>query len=220
MQMVVATRKTEQVTLAAIVRLNERVTNLENAQHQSQQEVAICLAEYARLAAEQAARVQLRDNMVLGTIVGEATIVTTVVQSASVYALLVMPAALYAVCHTYSNNDRIISLIGTYLGDLGARLDRLTGSQDELLRWDRGFRHQPGRWARKIAQLIANLLLFFLPAVGAIVAVWMLSPASSLLFVGCVIETLLCAGIFVMLLARADLLARRAKTRAKRGAGG
>lgn len=131
----------------------------------------LMVAEYERLKDEQRQRINVRDNLVYATLAANAAVVAAALQAHGHANLLLLLAPVsVALGWTYLVNDDKVSAIGRYIRtDLTPRLSGLAGDSTVIFGWEPAHRQDKRRSTRKYLQLAADLSIFCLPPVAAIV---------------------------------------------------
>jgi uncharacterized membrane protein len=132
--------------------------------------VAVCSLEYEKLKDEQRSRIGFRDNLVFATIAAIGAVLSYALQSPSRHsAFLVLPPLCFALGWTYLMNDQKITAIGDYLASTLAAQMTASGIERPF-GWERQHREDDGQAARKLIQLLVDLVLFYGTPVTGIVA--------------------------------------------------
>ncbi|MER6139973.1 hypothetical protein ABT174_07925 [Streptomyces sparsogenes] len=167
----------------------------------------LLIVEYEQVKEEQRARIGFRDNLLYATLASMAAIITFSLQGGGrPELLLLLPPASVLLGWTYLVNDEKISAIGRYVRqDLGPRLTALVPERPRVFGWETAHRDDHRRISRKRLQLAADLLLFTVAPVAALVVYWTSGPARWPLMGVSVAETLLIAVLAAQIVVYADL---------------
>jgi hypothetical protein len=138
--------------------------------------IAVLLAEYTALKAEQSARIGARDNLVYATLTAVAAVVVGAVQADLPVLLLALPLVCVVLGWTRLANDHKVTTVGRYLGDVLAG-DLAAAADGPVLGWETRHRQARGRRVRKWCQLIVDLVTFVGPAIAALAAWAVLAPS-------------------------------------------
>lgn len=169
----------------------------------------VLLHEYERLKEEQSQRIGTRDNLIYATLISLAAVIAAYVQANRPQMLLLIPPVCLVLGWTYLINDEKVSAIGRYVRtELAPRLEGLVG--EPVLGWETAHREDRRRVSRKAGQLVADAMVFVVPAVAALVAFWLLvtSPDTVLLAVAG-IELILVLVLFHQVVTYAEIRWRR-----------
>lgn len=167
----------------------------------------LLLVEYEQVKEEQRARIGFRDNLLYATLASMAAIITFSFQNhGQPELLLLLPPASVLLGWAYLVNDEKISAIGRYVReDLGPRLALLTPGRPAVFGWERAHRDDHRRISRKRLQLAADLLLFSVAPIAALVVYWVSEPVRAVLLAVSVAEVALIAVLAVQIVLYADL---------------
>jgi hypothetical protein len=167
----------------------------------------LLLLEYEQVKEEQRARIGFRDNLLYATLAAMAAIVTFTFQNhGRPELLLLLPPASTLLGWAYVVNDEKISAIGRYVRqDLGPRLTLLTPGRPAVFGWERAHRDDHRRISRKRLQLAADLLLFSVAPIAALIVYWSAEPVRAVLLAVSVTEVALIAVLAVQIVLYADL---------------
>jgi hypothetical protein len=133
----------------------------------------ILLAEYEALKAEQKARIVVRDRLMYAALATTTAIV--VGTDGRTGLVLLLPPVCVVLGWTYVANDEKISNIGRYLRtELRGRLATAAKTTPaQLLGWELAHRTGLNRTTMKSIQLGADLIMFVVPSVIAVVSFWL-----------------------------------------------
>jgi fatty acid desaturase len=156
----------------------------------------LLLAEYQSVKDEQKARIGFRDNLLYVTLAVVAAVIAAAAQARQASMLLALPPVCVVLGWTYLVNDQKISAIGAYVrGELGPRLARLAG-EESVFRWESFHRGDARRVARKVTQLVVDLLAFCVVPLSALAVYWAGDVSRGLLIIS-VVEALVVIGLAV-----------------------
>jgi len=152
----------------------------------------LLVTEYESLKREQAARIGTRDNLVYAVLAAMGLVGLRV--GADARLLLLLPPAVVALGWTRVANDIKVTHIGCYVRDeLAVRLGAVTG--EAVFGWEHAYRTNTRRLLRKICQMVADLLLFTVAPLTALVIFWWNGSGTVGLLIVSVGEALLVAGL-------------------------
>jgi hypothetical protein len=157
------------------------------------------LVEYERLKDEQKTRIGFRDNLVYATLASMAAVVAATL-SAKGHAnlLLLLPPVSTPLGWTFLINDEKVSAIGRYIREV--LRPRLGGGAEDVLEWEIVHRTDARRRTRKLLQLAADLGLFSVPALAAIVVYWVNGPHTATFLTVSIVEVAIVAVLTVQLI--------------------
>ncbi|MDT0546423.1 MULTISPECIES: hypothetical protein [Streptomyces] len=167
----------------------------------------LLIVEYEQVKEEQRARIGFRDNLLYATLASMAAIITFSLQGGGrPELLLLLPPASVLLGWTYLVNDEKISAIGRYIRqDLDPRLSALVPDRPRVFGWETAHRDDRRRISRKRLQLAADLLLFSVAPVAALIVYWTSGRIEGPLVAISVAESLLIAVLTVQIVVYADL---------------
>ncbi|QKV91083.1 hypothetical protein HUT19_04465 [Streptomyces sp. NA02950] len=167
----------------------------------------LLIVEYEQVKEEQRARIGFRDNLLYATLASMAAIITFSFQNGGQpELLLLLPPASVVLGWAYLVNDEKISAIGRYVrGDLGPRLAALAPGATRVFGWETAHRDDHRRVSRKRLQLAADLLLFSVAPIAALIVCWSAEPLPAWLLTVSVAEVALVAVVTVQIVRYADL---------------
>ncbi len=167
----------------------------------------LLILEYEQVKEEQRARIGFRDNLLYATLAAMAAIITFSLQShGRPELLLLLPPASALLGWAYLVNDEKISAIGRYVReDLGPRLTALAPGRPPVFGWERAHRDDGRRVSRKRLQLAADLLLFTVAPIAALIVYWVSEPVRAVLLAVSVAEVALVVVLAVQIVLYADL---------------
>jgi hypothetical protein len=140
----------------------------------------VALVEVEALKREQLARIGTRDNQVYATLAAVGLAAAAIQRGGSTALLLAVPPVVLVLGQTRLANDVKVAAIGRYLREVaGPRLEQLTG--ESALVWERFQR--VGSRRRAVSHLLADLLLFVVGPLAALVYFWTSTPSVALLLV-------------------------------------
>lgn len=166
----------------------------------------LLLVEYEQVKGEQRARITHRDGLIYTTIAAMAGVIAAVISAKATELLLVLPPVSVLLGWTYLTNDEKVSAAGRYVREkIGPRLEALANASEPVFGWEAAHRNGPRRRARKVMQLVVDLLGFAAAPAAALVTFWVLGPTPAGLIVVSVAESLLVVALAVFLVLEADL---------------
>ncbi|MFC9225465.1 hypothetical protein ACFT8W_32880 [Streptomyces hygroscopicus] len=167
----------------------------------------LLILEYEQVKEEQRARIGFRDNLLYATLASMAAIVTLCLQGhGRPQLLLLLPPASALLGWAYLVNDEKISAIGRYVReDLGPRLGTLAPVRPPVFGWERAHRDDGRRISRKRLQLAADLLLFTVAPIAALIVYWTSEPVRAVLLAVSVAEVALIGVLAAQIVLYADL---------------
>jgi hypothetical protein len=166
----------------------------------------LLLVEYEQVKGEQRARITHRDGLVYTTIAAMAGVIAAVISAKAAALLLVLPPVSVLLGWTYLTNDEKVSAAGRYVRErIGPRLEALANASEPVFGWEVAHRNGPRRRARKVMQLVVDLVAFCGGSAAALVTFWVLGPVPAGLIVVSVAESLLVAALAVFVVLEADL---------------
>lgn len=135
-----------------------------------------------------------------------AGVIAAVISAKATALLLVLPPVTVLLGWTYVSNDEKVSAAGRYVRErIGPRLESLANASEPVFGWEAAHRNGPRRRARKVMQLVVDLLAFCAAPAAALVTFWVLGPVPAGLIVVSVAESLLVAALAVFVVLEADL---------------
>lgn len=162
--------------------------------------------KYSELKAEQRSRIGTRDNLVYATLAAIGLVVASGgLMQPTPAMLLVLPMVTTVLGWTRVQNDLKISAIGWHIRTkVEPRINALLGRT--VMDWE-SCHNGPGtsRLLRKICQLVADLILFAVPPVAALVAFWATGPLAWHWFAVSIVEAVTVAGLIYMIVAHSGI---------------
>jgi hypothetical protein len=166
----------------------------------------LLLVEYDQVKGEQRARITHRDGLVYTTIAAMAGVIAAVISAKTTALLLVLPPVSVLLGWTYLTNDEKVSAAGRYVRErIGPRLEALANASEPVFGWEVAHRNGPRRRARKLMQLVVDLVAFCAAPAAALVTFWVLGPVPTGLIIVSVAESLLVAALAAFVVLEADL---------------
>lgn len=135
--------------------------------------LTVHLAEYDQLKKEQQARIVHRDSLIYATLAVIAAVVAAAFKASTPYALLALPPATFVLGWTYLANDRKVSAIGYYVRTSLA-VDAAAAASPTLAAfgWETHHVDDRRRTATKVTWMMVDLLVFYVPALAAVIFVF------------------------------------------------
>lgn len=166
----------------------------------------LLLVEYEKLKDEQRGRIQHRDNLIYTTIAAASAVIAAAIAARTLALALLLPPVCVLLGWTYLANDAMVSAAGRYIRDqLAPRLAEPSGAAELVFGWETAHRTGPRRRARKVMQLVVDLLAFCIAPMTALVAFWTDGPTAAELVAVSVAEAALLAALAVFMVLDADL---------------
>lgn len=157
------------------------------------------LAEFDQLKGEQRARIHFRDSLMYTTLAAMAAVIAAALQAHNNLMFLLLPPVTVVLGWKYVSNDDKITAIGRYIqAQLAPRLTALV--HQPVFVWESArARGSRDRLARKVMQILVDLLTFCLAPAAALVMVWT-TACPPILLVTSILETglVLVTGAFVV----------------------
>lgn len=166
----------------------------------------ILIIEYERLKEEQKVRISFRDSLIYATLAVLAAVIAATLQSSPRSDLLLLiPPTSILLGWTYLVNDQKASAIGRYiLEHIAPRVAALPSVDSPVFGWEQSHRADIRRKSRKRLQLMADLGIFCLAPLVAVVTFWINDDAAPLLIVVSIFEAIIVGVLAVQFFLYAD----------------
>ncbi|MBP2330631.1 hypothetical protein JOF56_011016 [Kibdelosporangium banguiense] len=162
------------------------------------------LAESDYLKSEQRQRIRYRDSLTYTTLAAMAAVVAAVLQARNNQLCLLLPPVTIVLGWKYAANDDKITAIGNYIKtNLAPRLAAIV--HQPVFVWEIQHGRYTRRRARKAMQITADLLVFCVAPLAALVTVWATTVCPPALWVVSILETILVGITSVFVAAHAKL---------------